>query len=96
MVQDNRTRNARIHIQHKGDLSHFGYHGVKDLTLAARRRALRAAAKVWGWLHLLRKLNALYVFNMHRNPDVAAIFHADQQYASWHHKRDRAACNDRV
>lgn len=73
---------AHIRIQHPGVLGEFGYHDVKRLSLKQRRAALRRAAKRLGWLYLIRKLNALYVFNKHRHPALAARFRKDREFAS--------------
>ena len=77
--------NVHIVIKHRGVLGAFGYHDVKTLSLAKRRAALRKAAAALGWLYLVRKLNALYVFNKYRNPAVANAFREDREYASARH-----------
>jgi len=69
-------------MKHPGMLGGFGYHDVKDLPVAKRRTALRRAAKSLGWLYLIRKLNALYVFNKDRHAALAARFEEDRRYAS--------------
>lgn len=76
---------VHIHIMHPGVLGEYGYHGVKGLSEKKRHAALRRAARVLGWLYIIRKLNALYVFNKYRHPAVAAIFKADREYASARH-----------
>lgn len=78
-----------IVMKHHGVLGAFGYHDVKHKSQRARRAALRKAAAGLGWLYLIRKLNALYVFNKHRHPDVAARFREDREYASAQHARAR-------
>lgn len=79
---------AGVHIamKHKGILAEYGYHDVKHLTLPRRRAALRRAAAHLGWLYLIRKLNALYVFNKHRHPTLAAKFRKDREFASAQHR----------
>lgn len=80
---------ARIVIKHRGVLGAFGYHDVKGLSVRKRRSALRAAAMQLGWLYLIRKLNALYVFNKNRHPATARMFEEDRQYASAQHARTK-------
>jgi hypothetical protein len=80
------TSAVRIEIKHPGLLGAFGYHDIKSLSVAKRRAALRRAAAALGWLYLVRKLNALYVFNMHRHPALAARFRQDRLYASARYK----------
>lgn len=94
MKRNTTTKNkssVRIQIKHPGVLGAFGYHGVKTMSQARRRASLREAAGVLGWLYLIRKLNALFVFNKHRNPKVAAIFKADREYASKRHAATKNA-----
>lgn len=79
------NRGVRIVMKHRGVLGAFGYHDVKSLTIQKRRAALRKAAAALGWLYLVRKLNALYVFNKYRNPAVASVFRQDREYASARH-----------
>ena len=80
---------VHIPMKHPGLLGAFGYHDVKDLTVAKRRAALRRAAKSLGWLYLIRKLNALYVFNKKRHVALAARFEQDRQYASAQYARGK-------
>lgn len=82
---------VRIVIKHRGDLGAHGYTGVAGLTLDTRRAALRRAAAQWGWLHVLRKLNALYVFNKYRNPELAARFMENRNFASREYAALKAA-----
>lgn len=77
---------VHIVIKHPGVLGDYGYHDVKTTTVAHRHAALRRASRALGWLYLIRKLNALFVFNKDRHPDVAALFKADREYASAQHK----------
>lgn len=79
---------SKVHIviKHRGVLGAFGYHAVKSMTLEKRRAALAKAAAVLGWLYLIRKLNALYVFNKYRHPGTAAKFRADRNFASSQHR----------
>lgn len=80
-----------IIIKHPGVLGGFGYHDVKHKSQRARRAALRKAAAQLGWLYLIRKLNALYVFNKHRHPATAAVFREDREYASTKHASTKHA-----
>lgn len=81
----NKENPVRIVIKHRGTLGKYGYHGVKAMSAIDRRAALRRAAADLGWLYLVRKLNALYVFNKIRFPDLAARFKADRLFASARH-----------
>lgn len=80
---------VRIVIKHRGVLGAFGYHDVASVSITKRRAALRKAAKALGWLYLVRKLNALYVFNKHRHPALAATFREDREYASARHRAEK-------
>ena len=62
----------------RGSLGSFGYHAT--LPPAPRRRALLKAARFWGLIYVIRKLNAVYVFNKYRRPDLATIFKDDRDY----------------
>ena len=73
-------------MKHRGVLGAYGYRHVASKTPKQRRAALSRAAKALGWLYLVRKLNALYVFNKHRHPDLAARFMANRQFASAKHR----------
>jgi hypothetical protein len=73
---------VKIVIRHRGVLGAFGYRGVKDMRVSARRSALRRASMSLGWLYIIRKLNALYVFNKYKNPRLALVFRTDREFAS--------------
>jgi hypothetical protein len=67
------------------ELSQYGYKDVKDLPVDERHKILNLAMDDWfkgdvGKLSLFRKLNALYVVNKKRNPELAEIFIADRDY----------------
>lgn len=82
---------VRIVIKHRGVLGAFGYHDIKHLSVSKRRAALRKAANVLGWLYLVRKLNALYVFNKYKHKELAAKFKQDREYASARHAATKTA-----
>ena len=67
---------------HAGNLTAHGYSGVARLSAAERKAALRRAAREHGWLHIVRKLNALYVLNKYKHPWLASRFRVDRMYAS--------------
>lgn len=75
-----------IIMKHRGVLGAYGYHNVKSKTQKERRAALDRAAETLGWLYLIRKLNALYVFNKHRHRSLAAKFRTNREYASSMHR----------
>ena len=78
---------AHIHVKGRGSLGLYGYADVQRKSRMARRRALTLASRDLGWLYVIRKLNALYVFNKYRNPSLAAAFKEDREYASAKHAR---------
>ena len=78
---------VRIRIKHRGDLAAFGYRDIRSTSTPKRQHALRAAAREYGWLRLIRKLNALFVFNKRRFPALAARFQADRNFASSQYAR---------
>ena len=83
------AQGVHIVMKHPGILAAFGYHDVKRLTVRQRQAALSRAARELGWLYLVRKLNALYVFNKHRHPALAARFRRDREFASARHAAEK-------
>lgn len=73
-------KKKRLFVLERGTLGAFGYDHVKDLTTKQRHHALDRAIKVINPLSLLRKVNALYVLNKNRNPELAELFHQDVNY----------------
>lgn len=67
-----------IPITHAGSLSELGYTVHKSER--ARRTALRKAIDLYGPVTTLRRVNALYVFNKNKHPDLAAIYHKDKDF----------------
>lgn len=66
----------------KGDLTRFGYKGVDDLSISQRHEALDKAVKKYGYLPVIKKLNAIYLLNRNTNPKVSKIFKKDQEWVS--------------
>lgn len=77
-----RVSSVHIQLKHDGMLAQYGYVHVATLSPARRRAALRKAGAALGWLHLLRRLNVLYIYNKNRHPDLADVFERDRVYAS--------------
>lgn len=71
---------VRIGPLHKGTLTQYGYASNNDE--AKRHRALTAAVKAHGQLHVVHKLNAVAVLNKTRNKRLSSIFRADQQWVT--------------
>lgn len=84
------TGPVHIALKHAGALAPFGYVHVATMSQASRRKALSAAATSMGWLHVLRRLNVLYIYTKNRHPDLAAIFHSDRMYASYRYSKNKA------
>jgi hypothetical protein len=72
----------------KGELREFGY--SPDKSEESRHKSLRAASKKYSSLTVLRKLNALAVYNKRTQPEHAAVYKSDQQYISEMHKKEKS------
>jgi hypothetical protein len=72
----------------KGELSSFGY--SPDYSEEKRHKALREAVKKYSSLTVLRKLNALMVYNKRTQPEHSAIYKADRIYVSKIHQREKS------
>lgn len=71
-------KKVRISITKPGSLSKYGYSMSK--TAVARRRALAKAVKVYGYGTVMRKVNALYVFNKKKHPGIAKKATGDKKW----------------
>jgi hypothetical protein len=69
----------------KGELRAFGYSA--DASEEARHKSLRAASKKYSTLSVLRKLNALMVYNKRTQPEHSVVYKADREYVSELHKK---------
>ena len=67
-----------VAITHPSSLTDLGY--VVHKSDRARHIALRKAVNLYGQTTVLRRINALYVFNKNRHPDVAEIYQEDKAY----------------
>lgn len=76
--QKSRRKKVRISITKPGSLSKYGYSMSK--TAIARRRALSKAVKSYGYGTVMRKVNALYVFNKKKHPGIAKKATADKKW----------------
>lgn len=66
----------------KGELGEFGYDNVITLATRTRHASLNRAVKEYGYLPVIKKLNALYILNRNRNSKDAEIFKTDQVWLS--------------
>lgn len=73
-----RKSKVRISISKPGSLSKYGYNMSK--TAASRRKALSKAVKVYGYGTVMRKVNALYVFNKKKHPGLARKASGDKSW----------------
>ena len=72
----------------KGELRSFGYSA--DDSEEKRHKSLRAASKKYTSLSVLRKLNALMVYNKRTQPEHAIVYKADREYVSELHKKEKS------
>lgn len=73
---------VRIGPIFKGELGAFGYDDVESLASRTRYMYLNRAVKQYGYLPVIKKLNALYILNRNTNKKVAKIFKDDQMWLS--------------
>ena len=72
----------------KGELRAFGYSA--DASEEKRHKSLRAASKKYTSLSVLRKLNALMVYNKRTQPEHSVVYKADREYVSELHKKEKS------
>jgi hypothetical protein len=72
----------------KGELREFGY--SPDISEEKRHKSLRAASKKYSSLSVLRKLNALMVYNKRTQPEHSSIYKEDREYVSKIHQREKS------
>lgn len=72
----------------KGELSSFGY--SPDASEQKRHKALRDASKKYTSLSVLRKLNALMVYNKRTQPEHSAVYQQDREYVSKIHQNEKS------
>lgn len=76
----NRQKKQRLFVLERGVLKKYGYTDIHDLTTEERHDALDKALKEIEPLPLLRRVNALYVLNKNKDPELAEKFHEDVEY----------------
>lgn len=77
----NVQKKKRLFALERGVLGRYGYEDVKHLSTSERHDALdRALADGIEPLPLLRRVNALYVLNKNKDPELAAKFRSDVGY----------------
>lgn len=74
------TSGIKIGPIRSGELSKYGYEGVKTMTRKERRAGLTKAITNLGGLSVWKKLNVLYVYNKNKNPALASIFNTDKRW----------------
>ena len=67
-----------------GTLKKHGYSHIVTLTVSQRRRALRKALAEFGYVTLMRKVNAVAVLNRNTHPRLARLFEADKKWLQTH------------
>ena len=75
---------VRIKIKRKGELTSLGYRMKKSPS--ERHKALAKAVRKYGYSGVMKKINALYVFNKNQRPYLAKIAQNDKQYLKNYHK----------
>lgn len=73
-------RNKGIGKLKSGELRKYGYFNVKNIKISKRRHALSNAIDEYGGQMLLKKLNALRVYQKNTNPKISSIFHQDMRW----------------
>lgn len=86
---------VRIPISQPGALSHYGYFDVKHMSANARHRALAKAIRAKGAVEVIRRLNALSIFQKRLNPSLSAKIRADQRWASKKLRKSRSRLRSR-
>lgn len=76
----NRKTVKKIGPLRKGDLKQYGYQKITTISLKARRRALKQAVNTYGSLSVWKKVNVLYVFFKHTNPDLSELYNKDRKW----------------
>jgi len=64
----------------KGEMSKYGYVGVKELSRKGRRAALAKAVTSLGSLSVWKKINVLYVFFKNTDPELSDKFNEDKNW----------------
>ena len=63
-----------------GELGKHGYHKVKEMSVKNRRVALTSAVNEYGASMILKKLNALRVYQRNKGPESARLFYDDMRW----------------
>ena len=62
----------------KGELSQYGYEAAKPAN--ERHKALAKASRKYGSTSVFRKMNALYVYNKNKSPELSEKFKEDRDF----------------
>lgn len=72
----------RTILLEKNMLSRYGYNDIKELTKNEREDALKKAVKAYGYVEVIRRLNALANLTVRTNPEVSKKVRMDQRMVS--------------
>lgn len=78
--QTGRPKGHQLFVLEEGVLEKYGYTGISNKSQNKRHAALKSALKDINPLSLMRRINALYVLNKNKNPDLAQKFHDDAAF----------------
>lgn len=76
------SRKRLITIKAPNSLKKYGYH--VDNSALSRQRALAKAVLAYGYSSVMKKVNALYVFSMNRQPTNAKKYRTDKLWLQSH------------
>jgi len=79
----NRTTIKKIGPLRQGDLKQYGYQQIHTLTVKKRHQALAKAVIKYGSLSVWKKVNVLYVFNKHTNPELSELYDEDRKWIKY-------------
>lgn len=77
---NNRFKEKGIGKLKAGQLGKHGYHAIKTMKAPRRHVALRSAIAEYGAKMILRKLNAIRVYQKNSNPRVSKLFYNDMRW----------------
>jgi len=63
-----------------GELGKHGYHKVKEMSVKNRRVALTSVVDEYGANTIIKKLNALRVYQRNKGPESARLFYNDMRW----------------
>lgn len=63
-----------------GELGKHGYYSIKQMSVLKRRMALRSAINEYGAKMILKKLNAIRVYQKNTSPQISKLFYQDMRW----------------